>query len=169
MRDDIYRLIDAHDYRRRRPRGMVQGCVLIQVYLDREMWREGKESSKNTLSLGIAAWKLVDWIRLLSRLPPRQRNQIVNMSATLIRRLQSDTRLANKKAIEQAAKSRPPQPPETQQYAGHRDSKNVIRLDRLESLPKGSRIVSISLPTLGIVIKGPPPEGEMPDSRGARP
>jgi hypothetical protein len=70
MRDDIYRLIDAHDYRRRRPRGMVQGCVLIQVYLDREMWREGKESSKNTLSLGIAAWKLVDRIRRQANLSP---------------------------------------------------------------------------------------------------
>ena len=93
MRDEIYRLIDAHDYRRRRPTHILQGCALIHVYLNREIRREGKATAKNAYSLTVDGWKLVDWVQFLSKLPPGQRDQIVNVSANLIRRLQSRPRL----------------------------------------------------------------------------
>jgi hypothetical protein len=92
MRDDIYSLIDAHDYRRRRPRSMLPGCSLIWVYLNREMRREGKDTEKNTLSLAVAGWKLVDRIQFLSKLPEGWRERNREVCAGLFRRLQSRAR-----------------------------------------------------------------------------
>ena len=89
MRDDLYRLIDAHDYRRRRPRGMLPGCTLIQVYLNREMRREGEDTAHNTISLAEEAWKLVDRIQFFSKLPKDWRQRNKQVSGDLFRRLQS--------------------------------------------------------------------------------
>ena len=89
MRDEIYRLIDAHDYRRRRPRGMLQGCSLIWVDLNRELRREGIDTAKNTLSLGVEAWKLVDRIQFFSKLPKGWRGRNSKITADLFGRLQT--------------------------------------------------------------------------------
>jgi len=91
MRDEIYRLIDAHDYRRRRPRGMLQGCALISVYLNRELRREGLDTTKNTDSLAVDAWKLVDRIQFLSKLPKDWRQRNKQVAGDLFRRLRSRT------------------------------------------------------------------------------
>lgn len=93
MRDEIYRLIDAHDYRRPRPTHIMQGCGLICCYLNREMRREGKATAKNSYLLTIDGWKHVDWVRLLSKLPSGQRDRILDVSAKLIRRLRSSAGL----------------------------------------------------------------------------
>lgn len=92
MRDEIYRLIDAHDYRRRRPRSMLPGCSLIWVDLNREMRREGKDTAKNTLTLAVEAWQLVDRIQFFSKLPKGWRERNEHVSAALFRQLRSGTR-----------------------------------------------------------------------------
>jgi hypothetical protein len=87
MRDEIYQLIDAHDYRRRRPRGMLPGCTLIQIYLNRELRREGEDTAHNTISLAVAAWRLVDRIQFFSKLPKDWRKRNSKITADLYARL----------------------------------------------------------------------------------
>lgn len=57
--------LDAHDYRRSRPRAMLPGCTLITIHLRRELRAAGEPEGnfREQFELALMGWRLIDRIR----------------------------------------------------------------------------------------------------------